>query len=250
MTIHETSAALECPEPPRRSGEGRRRLDRRRGRRGALCSQEPCNRGGAGDAARTWRPRNRSGHRGSEAGAAGMGTAHRHAPIGDPEALASACGRPCRRSCPDPDCRTGQAACRGTWRDPLRGRLHRMVRRGGEAPLRRHHSRPRGRCSAPGDEAAGRGRCGDHALEFPERHDRPEGGARPRCRLRCRREASRRNPAVDTRPRCPCRPCGHPRRALLGHHGGQRGGVRPGGGRQAPTSRRSPSPDPPRLAAS
>ncbi len=67
--------------------------------------------------------------------------------------------------------------------------LRRVVRRGGEADLRRHHP-DRGREPAPdGLQAAGRGVRRDHALEFSERHDHAQMRAGARCRLHGRGQA-------------------------------------------------------------
>ena len=71
--------------------------------------------------------------------------------------------------------RAGQAAGRGQGRNPLCRRLHRVLRRGGQARLRRDHPDLQGRCPHRRDQAAGRRGGGHHAVEFPRRHDHAQG---------------------------------------------------------------------------
>jgi acyl-CoA reductase-like NAD-dependent aldehyde dehydrogenase len=80
--------------------------------------------------------------------------------------------------------------------DPATGDLiarlpDRMVRRRGQAHLWRNHPRPSARQAHHGDQAADRRRGLDHAVEFPQRDDRPQGrpGAGRRLRL-CRPPAA------------------------------------------------------------
>ena len=73
------------------------------------------------------------------------------------------------------DPRAGQAAGRGQGRGRLRRLVPRMVRRGGQARLRRRHPADRGHAPDPGAQAAGRRVRRDHALELPQRHDHPQG---------------------------------------------------------------------------
>mgnify|MGYP003694516269 CR=1 FL=1 len=56
-------------------------------------------------------------------------------------------------------------------RDLLRRLLHRVVRRGSQAHLRRYHSRTPGRQAHRRAQGADRRVRGDHAVEFPQRHD-------------------------------------------------------------------------------
>ena len=81
----------------------------------------------------------------------------------------------------------GKPLAEAQGRDRLRGLLHRVVRRGRQAPVRRHDSGPPGRQAPAG--AAPAGGCGrrDHALEFPARHDHAQGGPGARGRLHLRR---------------------------------------------------------------
>ena len=84
------------------------------------------------------------------------------------------------RSSPNPDARTGQAIRRGHERDPIRCFLCQMVC--GGSPAHRRHDNPlaNGRSTHPGSQGAGRRVRHHHALEFPERHDHTQGGARAR----------------------------------------------------------------------
>ena len=74
--------------------------------------------------------------------------------------------------------RAGQAAGRGQGRDPLCRRLHRVLRRGGQAHLRRDHPDLQGRRAHRRHQAAGRRGGGHHAVELPRRHDHAQGRAR------------------------------------------------------------------------
>ena len=89
----------------------------------------------------------------------------------------------------DHDRRAGQAARGIERRDRLRRQLHRVVRRGRQAPLRRRHSRPPARQAHPRAAPAGRRRRRDHAVEFPGRDDHAQGRAR-RSRRAARSSAS------------------------------------------------------------
>ena len=68
----------------------------------------------------------------------------------------------------------GQAAGRGARRGRLWRELRRVVRRGGQAGLRRHHPAAPTRQAPGGHQAAHRGGRRDHALELPQRHDHPQ----------------------------------------------------------------------------
>ena len=114
------------------------------------------------------------------------GRQHRQGARRDPAPLVRAAdGEPGRPGDPH-DRRAGQAARRVQRRNRLRGLLHRVVRRGRQAPLRRHHPQPSGRQAHAGAApAGGRGR-GHHALEFPAGDDHAQGrpGARRGLHLR------------------------------------------------------------------
>ena len=106
------------------------------------------------------------------------------------------------------DERAGQAAGGGAGRDRLRGLVLRVVRRGGEARLRRHDPGAPARQADRRPEGADRRHRGDHALELSRRDDHAQGGAGARRRLHDRRQA-RRADAVDrarARRRSPPRP--------------------------------------------
>ena len=94
-----------------------------------------------------------------------------------------------RRPGGDHDRRAGQAAVREQGRDRLCRQLHRVVRRGGQAHLRRHHPAERQGPPHPGAEGADRRVRRDHAVEFPGRDDHPQG------RSRLGRRLHRRDPA-------------------------------------------------------
>ena len=90
--------------------------------------------------------------------------------------------------------------------------LHRVVRRGGQAPLRRRDPRPSARQAHPRAAPAG-GRGGrDHAVEFPARDDHAQGRTCARRRLHLRLQARRPDALLGTRgggcsPSAPgCRP--------------------------------------------
>ena len=111
------------------------------------------------------------------------------------------------------DRRAGQAARRVARRDRLCGRLHRMVRRGGPAGLRRRDTRPRQGPAHPRAEAAGGRRRVHHALELPVRDDRPQDRPGARGRMHGGGEAGaarRRTPRSRSRtsPRAPALPPG------------------------------------------
>ena len=72
--------------------------------------------------------------------------------------------------------RAGQAAGRGQGRDRLCRRLRRVLRRGGQARLRRDHPDLQGRRAHRRHQAAGRRGGGHHAVELPRRHDHAQGG--------------------------------------------------------------------------
>ena len=65
----------------------------------------------------------------------------------------------------------------------LRGVVPRVVRRGSQARLRRHHSRPSGRQAHRRHQGADRRRRLHHAVEFPARDDHAQGRPGDRRRL-------------------------------------------------------------------
>ncbi len=91
------------------------------------------------------------------------------------------------------DRRAGQAPRRVEGRDRLCRRLHRMVRRGGQARLRRHDPRARHRQAHRRDQGADRRVRRDHAVELPGGDDHPEGRPGPRRRLHDGAEAGDRD---------------------------------------------------------
>ena len=87
------------------------------------------------------------------------------------------------------DGRTGQAARRSPGRGAVRGVVHRVVRRGRQAPLRRRDPRPPAGQAHLRAAAAGRRRRGDHAVELSRRDDHAQGGPRARGGLHVRLQA-------------------------------------------------------------
>ena len=96
----------------------------------------------------------------------------------DPAPLVRPHHRQPRRHRPHHDQRAGQAARRGARRGRLRRRLYRVLRRGGEAHLRRGQSDLPRRFAHRRHQAADRRGRGDHAVEFPGGDDHPQGRAR------------------------------------------------------------------------
>ena len=96
----------------------------------------------------------------------------------------------------------GKPLAEAAGRDPLRRRVHRVVRRGGQAPLRRDDPRPtRSGRRILDPPRAGRGRGGDHALELPHGDDRAQGGPGAGGRLHAGREAGLRDALLGARAR-------------------------------------------------
>ena len=115
--------------------------------------------------------------RGCRQGAARLARAHRQGARADPaQVVRPDDGEPGRPRGAD-DCRAGQAAVRKPRRDRLCGLVHRVVRRGRQARLRRCHPLARPRQAHRRAEAADRRDRRDHAVEFPERDDHAQGRA-------------------------------------------------------------------------
>ncbi len=109
-----------------------------------------------------------------------------------------------RSGSPD-DERAGQAAHGGTRRGDLRGGVSGMVRRGSQARLRRHDSRPSARQAHRRPQTAGRRRGVHHALEFSARDDHAEGRAGARGRLHRRPETRVADAVLGAGARRACR---------------------------------------------
>ena len=121
----------------------------------------------------------RAGHRRGRAGPARLAGAHRDRPLPAAAPLVRADHGAPGRTRPDHDHGTGQAPGRGQGRDRLRRLVRGMVRRGRQAGVRRDHPRAHGGPAHRRDQAAGgRGGC-NHALEFPQFHDHPQGRPGP-----------------------------------------------------------------------
>ena len=98
-------------------------------------------------------------------------------------------GEPGRPRAPD-DARAGQAAGRIEGRDGVRRVVPRMVRRRGQARLRRHHPAAPARQAHRRAEGTGRRRGVHHAVEFSAGDDHAQG--RPRASPRAARSCSNR----------------------------------------------------------
>ncbi len=128
-------------------------------------------------------------------GASGEGALDDHAPLVRPDGRAR--GRPRDH----PDGRAGQAGRRGQGRDPVRRSVHRVVRRGGQAGLRRDDPDQRRRAPHARAEAADRRLRRDHALELPDGDDPAQGRPCPRRGLHDGAEARERDAALGARAR-------------------------------------------------
>ena len=113
-------------------------------------------------------------------------------------------GQPGRPRDPD-DGRAGQAARRVARRDRLRRVVHRVVRRGRQARLRRHDPGAVARQAHRRDQAADRRVRRDHAVEFPQRDDHAQGGPGARRRLH-HGDQAREQDAATRRWRCASSP--------------------------------------------
>ena len=165
--------------------------------------------GGGGDAPRA------PGGRGCTAG---LAQPHRrrpranHAPLGRPDTRAP------RRSCPPAHARAGQAARRVGGRDPLRGVVPRVVRRGGKARLRRYDPLAASGPADPRPQAAGRCVSRDHSLELPFRDGDAQGCSRAGGGLHDGAEAGRADAVVCARGRRARRRGGAAGRRTLDRH--------------------------------
>jgi hypothetical protein len=162
------SQPFQGEELHRRPVGGRRRQgdDQRRQPRGQLRRGHGAQLRRGGDQAR---------HRGGPQGAARLGEADRPGALEDPAQVVRPHGRQRRRPGADPHHRAGQAALGGQGRDHVRRFLHRVVRRGSQARLRRCDPEPHRGQAHHRDQAAGRrGGC-HHAVELPQRDDHAQG---------------------------------------------------------------------------
>ena len=158
--------------------------------------QQPGRQLDPGPCAEDGRRRDAHRDRSGRARAAGMAVAYRQgARRGDAQAL-----RPHDRepggSGPAHDRRAGQAADGIARRDRLCRLLHRMVRRGGQARLRRHHPRSYARQAHRRAEAADRGLRRDHAVELSGGDDHAQDGAGARLGLHHGAEAGDADPVL------------------------------------------------------
>ena len=114
------------------------------------------------------------------------------------------------------DRRAGQAACGVARRDRLWRLVHRVLRRGGQAHLRRDDPLALVDLAHGRHQAAARRGRGDHAVELPQRDDHAQGRPGARRRLRLRLQAGGRDAAVGARSGRTRRTRRHSRRRLLG----------------------------------
>ena len=146
------------------------------------------------------------------------------------------------------DERAGQAAGRVARGDRVRGVVRRVVRRGRQARVRRRHGPSAAGQAHRGAEGAHRGRCVDHAVEFPRSDDHEKVRAGARGRLSCRHPARVADAVLGAGSRGACRSCRNSARRGKRHH-------RPVWADGAPSLRptrpsaSSPSPAPPRSAS-
>ena len=160
--------------------------------------EEPGHRRGDRRGPRDGRRRNPPRHRGRQPRAAGLA---RHAGQGarrDPAQAVRPDDGEHRRPGRHHDRRAGQAAGREQGRDRLCRQLHRVVRRRGQAHLRRHHPAERQGPPHHRDEGADRRVRRDHAVELPGRDDHPQG--RPRLGRRLHRRDPPGQPDAVLRP--------------------------------------------------
>ena len=151
--------------------------------------QKPRDRRDTGHGARVRRRRDEAGHRRGACRVSRLGGAHREGSRDAAATLARPDARQRRRSRDAHDRRAGQAARRVEGRDRLRGLVHRVVRRGRQAPVRRRHPGAPARQAHRRPAPAGRRRRRDHAVEFPGRDDHPQVGSGARRRLHLRLQA-------------------------------------------------------------
>ena len=153
--------------------------------------RQPGDRRGRRHRAEAGRRRDARGDRGGRPGAAGVAQEDRRrsAPAVLRKWFDLMMPAPGRPGAAD-DHRAGQAAGRVEGRGRLRRGVHRVVRRGSQARLRRHHSRAPGRQAHRRHQAADRRGRLHHAVELPARDDHAQG--RPGARRRLHRGAQAR----------------------------------------------------------
>ena len=174
--------------------------DRRRVHADVLRHQSRDGRGDRGGPA----PRRRGDEardRGGRACLSGLAGAPREGASADPAPLRRPDARAAGGACAPAHHRAGQAARGGASRDRLRRLVPRVVRRGGEARLRRHDPRATGGPADRRAQGADRRLRRDHALELPRRDDHAQGRAGARRRLHDRDQARRADTALGARAR-------------------------------------------------
>ena len=170
---------------------------RRRGRRST--STNPATGEVIGTVGRRRRRRRAGGDRGRRRRVRRVVDAHRVRAVGVPVPGVPAHARAPRGAGQAHDRGAGQADPHGPQRGGLRGRLPALVRRGGQARLRRDHPVGTRRPALPRAAPAGGRRRRDHAVELPGVDAHPEDRARARRRLHDRAEAGRADAAARGR---------------------------------------------------
>ena len=122
---------------------------------------------------------NASRDRGGERGLACLARKDREGARGHTAQMARPDDGQSGRSCHPDDVRAGQAADGVARGNRIRRLLHRVVRRGSPAHLRRYDSHAPGRQAHRRDQGADRRVRRDHALELPGGDDHAQGGRRP-----------------------------------------------------------------------
>ena len=145
---------------------------------------------------------------------------------GDPARLLGPDAPPPARPGHDPDARAGQAAGRVGRRDRLRGLVPRVVRRGGQARLRRHDPGAADGHAHRRAQAARRRLRRHHALELPLGDDHAQGRAGAGRGQHDRLQAGRADAALGARAGRARRPRGRARGRVPDRHGRCRGRAR------------------------
>jgi hypothetical protein len=171
----------------RRVGPGHERRDLRRAR--------PGDRRGPRHRPRHGRRRHTPRHRRGAPRLASPTRSHGEATLRTSAGVARTDPRPPRGAGPPDDPGVGQGRRREPRRGGVRGRLCRVVRRGGAARIRRRDPAAHPRPAAGRGTAVGRRGCRHHPLELSAGDDHPQGGPRPRRRVSGGRQAAGRNAA-------------------------------------------------------
>ena len=223
----------------------RRGLDRHSG---YLCQQSGQWRG-TGEGAENGHQGGDRGRRSRRARLSGLGQAHRQAALQYPAQMVRTGRRQSRGPRADSHLRAGQAAGGIARRSRYRRGLYRVLRRRGAARLWRDHSDAAAGCAAARDQAADRRLWRDHAVEFPELDDHPQGFAGAGGRLHRGAETRQRDAALGAGARGAGRE-GRRAQGRAQHHDRQFVGDRQGACANIRRCALSASPDRPKSARS